>query len=48
MVDAVLRAVEQYSMLSAGDSVIVALSGGADFAGTSRLESHDEAAGEWL
>ena len=30
MVDAVLRAVEQYSMLSAGDSVIVALSGGAD------------------
>ena len=30
MVNAVLRAVEQYSMLSPGDSVIVALSGGAD------------------
>ncbi len=30
MVNAVLRAVEQYDMLSPGDSVIVALSGGAD------------------
>ena len=30
MVNAVLKAVERYNMLSPGDSVIVALSGGAD------------------